>query len=401
MLRPQHMPHEVANEPGATPLGAVLGLTFLCSLGTGVFWHGVPFIAEQTYGFSQPRTLLLAATMGGIYTVGAFTAGGLTRLVERWLSPRGVLGWCVTVLGVVCLAPIAVNGAWALWVAALVGTWVTAIIWPIVESYVTAGRHGPEMRRAIGRFNLTWAPAVAIPLFAMAPILEAHGAWTIGAVSAICAAGLIVITWFRRGPGHHDPETAAAHVGREYALLLHSARVLLPLSYVLTSAVSPILPYRFGDLAIAVEFRTPIAATWILLRLLVFVTMWRLGFWHGRWGTLLLGGSAMTGGFALVVAGPNLASIIAGLAVLGAGVGVVYYATLYYAMAVGRAAVDAGGKFEGLIGAGYAAGPLVGLLGSAVAGPLGIVGAVWTLVGLAGAPAIGPYVRARRQRRRA
>jgi hypothetical protein len=305
----------------------------------------------------------------------------------------------VGVLGVICLAPIAVDRGWALWLSALVGTWVTAIIWPVIESYVTAGRHGAAMRRAIGSFNLTWAPAVAIPLFAMSPILEHHGEWAIGAVSVICGAGLAVVAWFRRRPGHHDPETADAHMGREYAMLLRSARVLLPLSYLLTSAMNPILPYRFEALGLAVEFRTPIAATWIVVRLLAFVTMWRMGFWHGRWGTLLLGGSAMTGGFALVVAGPNLATIVAGLAVLGAGVGVVYFAALYYAMAVGRAQVDAGGTFEGLIGAGYAAGPLVGLLGSAVAGPLGIVGAVWTLVGLAGAPAVGPYLRARRRRR--
>jgi uncharacterized membrane protein YuzA (DUF378 family) len=98
--------------------------------------------------------------------------------------------------------------------------------------------------------------------------------------------------------------------------------------------------------------------------------------------------------------GPNLATILAGFAPLGAGVGVVYYAALYYAMAVGRAQVEAGGTHEGLIGAGYAAGPLVGLAGAAVGGGLGIVAAVWTLVGLAGLPAVTPYARARAQRRR-
>jgi hypothetical protein len=69
-------------------------------------------------------------------------------------------------------------------------------------------------------------------------------------------------------------------------------------------------------------------------------------------------------------------------------------------MAVGRAQVEAGGTHEGLIGAGYATGPMIGLLGSAVAGGLGIVVAVWTLVGLAGAPAVRPYAQARAQRRR-
>ena len=395
------MPHDADRDDRVTPLGAVLGLTFLCSLSTGVFWHGVPFIAKHTYEFSQTRNLLLAAAMGGVYTIGAFTAGRVTRLVERWLTPRGVLAACIMVLALVCLGPIiTVDQEWALWLAALMGTWVTAIIWPVVESYLTAGRHGAQMRSAIGRFNLTWAPAVAIPLLAMAPILERHGEWAIGAFVPISVVALVMLAWFARHPGHHDPVTADAHVGGEYRLLLRSARVLLPLSYVLSSAMNPILPYRFEALDVAVWWETPATATWTLVRVLAFVTMWRLGFWHGRWGTLLLGGLAMTGGFALVVMGPNLPFMLAGFATLGAGVGVIYYAALYYAMAVGRAQVEAGGTHEGLIGAGYAVGPVIGLLGAAVAGGLGIVVAVWTLVGRAGAPAVRPYARAHAQRRR-
>ncbi len=92
--------------------------------------------------------------------------------------------------------------------------------------------------------------------------------------------------------------------------------------------------------------------------------------------------------------------MLAGLASLGVGLGVVYYAALYYAMAVGRAQVEAGGTHEGLIGAGYTIGPLAGLAGTAIAGGVGIVGAVWGLVGLAGIPAIRPYREARRGRRR-
>jgi hypothetical protein len=393
------MPHNVDKVPEVTPLGAVLGLTFLGSLATGVFWHAVPFIAKHAYDFSQTRNLILAAAMGGTYTVAAFTAGRATRLLGRRLTPRGVIASCLGVLGLVCLAPITVDREWGLWFAALVGTWMTAVIWPLIESYVTAGRHGAQMRSAIGWFNLTWAPAVAIPLLGMAPILERHGEWTIGALVPITVLGLAVLSRFGPRPGHHDPHTAAAHVGGEYRLLLRSARVLLPLSYVLSSAMNPILPYRFEALDVAVWWETPATATWTIVRVLAFVTMWRAGFWHGRWGTLLVGGAAMTGGFALVVMGPSLAVMLAGLAALGAGVGVIYYAALYYAMAVGLAQVEAGGTHEGLIGAGYTTGPVVGLIGAAAAGGLGVVVAVWTLVALAGAPAAVPYVRARRLRR--
>ena len=141
----------------------MLAVTFVCSLATGVFWHAVPFIAKHSYDFPQTKNLLLAFAMGGVYTLGAFTAGRLTRYIEHRLNARGVLAVSVTTLSVVCLAPVAVPAEWALWMAALVGTYVTSLIWPVVESYLTAGRHGKSMRSALGWFNLTWAPAVAGP----------------------------------------------------------------------------------------------------------------------------------------------------------------------------------------------------------------------------------------------
>src|SRR5262249_30659052 len=149
---------------------------------------------------------------------------------------------------------------------------------------------------------------------------------------------LACLPWFAPRPGHHDPELADAHVGSEYPLLLRSARVLLPLSYVLNSAMGPILPYRLESLGVPVSADTPIAATWVVTCVFTFIFMWRIGFWHGRWGALLLGAASMALGFALVVAGPGLASVFGGLVCLGVGLGTVYYAALYYAMSVGRAA---------------------------------------------------------------
>jgi hypothetical protein len=388
----------VKQDPETTPLAAVLALTFVCSMGTGVFWHAVPFIAKHTYDFAQARNLLLSLAMGGVYTIGAFTAGRLTRWIEHRLSARGVLRVSVTTLSVVCLAPLLVRDEWALWLAALGGTYVTSLIWPVIESYVTAGRHGASMRSALGWFNLTWAPAVAVPMFAMAPILGTHGQWAIGGFASIGLLGLVALRWFAAQPGHHDRAVADTHVGAEYLSLLHSARVLLPLSYVLNAAMNPILPYRFETLGVDVWWETPAAATWIVVRVVVFAVMWRLPFWHGRWGTLLLGAVAMTAGFGLIVTGPTIAWVLTGLACLGVGLGVVYYAALYYAMAVGHAQVEAGGTHEALIGAGYTVGPAAGLTGSAIAGSVGIVGVVWALVGLAGIPAVRPYLSARRRR---
>jgi hypothetical protein len=168
------------------------------------------------------------------------------------------------------------------------------------------------------------------------------------------------------------------------------------------------MPYRLDDLEVELWMETPVTATWMIVRVGAIALMWRVTFWHGRWGTLLLGGVTMTLGFAFIVLGPTLMMLLVGLALLGSGQGVVYYAALYYAMSVGRAEVDAGGVHEGLIGFGYMMGPLASVLGErlpalpgiAIGTAGGVVSAVTCVVAGASIPAVWPYLRARRQRRR-
>ena len=82
--------------------------------------------------------------------------------------------------------------------------------------------------------------------------------------------------------------------------------------------------------------------------------------------------------------------------------GLTYYTSLYYSMAIGQAAVDAGGNFEALIGVGYCVGPLLGIVGEAVAGPRRGDAATVALTCLCGAFAargvVRPYLQARRRR---
>ncbi|MHC4990086.1 MAG: hypothetical protein ACYTGC_03810 [Planctomycetota bacterium] len=383
---------------GAPPLRWVLLVTFLGSLGTGVFWHGLAFIAKHSYGFSERRNFVLYAVMGIIYTIGAWRAGAVTRWAGRWIAPRGVLGVGLATQAAACTLPVTLTAEWAVWLASGVVSFTASIMWPIIESYITSGRHGPQMRSALGWFNLVWMTAMPVPLLVMAPILEHHGTWAIGGLAVGNTFALIALPRLAARPAAHDATASADHVAPEYPLLLRSARVLLPLSYVLTGAMAPILPFLFQRLEVAVSWETPATATWMVVRVVALLIMWRAPFWHGRWGTLLLGALLMTGGFALVVIAPGIEAMLIGFAGLGAGLGIVYYAALYYAMSVGLAEVDAGGTHEALIGAGYAAGPLAGLAGTTLAGGAGVVGIVWAVVGLAAVPAITPYARARRRR---
>ncbi|MCZ6836515.1 MAG: hypothetical protein O7G85_12135, partial [Planctomycetota bacterium] len=295
-----------------TPLKAVLFASFFVSMGTGVFWNGLSFIADERYGFSEQKNFILFAVMGVVYMVGALNAGTITRIVGRWLSPRGVLLLVVLGQASLCLIPVLFSGEWTLWCAAIGVTITASLAWPLMESYLTSGRHGQDMRSAIGWFNIIWTGAVCVPLFLMAPILENHGEWAIGGLSIINLIGAIPLWWFARQPGHHDAGLSREHLSDEYPLLLRSARVLLPLSYVLMSAMTPILPYRLDEIGVDVQWKTPATAIWMVVRFFAVIVMWRLKFWHGRWGALLMAGVTMSGGFGLIVLAPNVTTMLSG-----------------------------------------------------------------------------------------
>jgi len=93
--------------------------------------------------------------------------------------------------------------------------------------------------------------------------------------------------------------------------------------------------------------------------------------WVGKRALLVMSLLAMPVGFCLLLSGTSLSMVLLGELCFGLGAGMTYYAALYYAMVVKRAAVHAGGGHEGLIGSGFVIGPLVGLAATALIDPGG------------------------------
>jgi len=383
------------------PLAAVLTVTFTGSLSGGVFWQAIFFLTAGHYGFSPARNLVLGAVMGGVYAVAALGAGILVRRFSA-SSSRAVLMAALAAWTVAAVLPLtAVRSEAVLWPAALLGAAASAVTWPIVESYLSAGRHGADMRAAIGRFNITWTPATALALLLM-PIVSQAGALAPLVLSAAGSVAALAATFaLPPHPGVHEPETAQAAVGREYTQLMRAASWLLPMAYVLCSVMSPLLPHRLAAVG-AGSTGAFVAGLWMVARFATLLTMWRTGFWHGRWATLAAGGGALALGLAVILLAPSLFGLATGLVIFGVGMGLTYYAAIYYSLAVGHAAVDAGGSFEALIGVGYFAGPLLGLSAEAVASPAHAtsvtVGLAWLVVAAGSVGALRPYLAARRAR---
>lgn len=370
-----------APSPGSrAPLSAVLVLTFLGSVGTGVVTTGISFIASQGLGYSKLMNLLLTLALGVSYIAGALLAGPIVRRFTRrhaWLGTRGALAGVLLLITLVCQLPLLADRftrgltELSFWVLVLIFSPATGLMWPIVESYLSGGRSGKRLRRAIGRFNIVWSTALVAAYWFMAPLLKEHPMLILSILGTLHLLMIGVLRWFPSDPANHIDEDHE-HAPDSYKPLLRTFRILLIASYVVLSALAPLLPVVEEKLGIPVPWWTPIASAWLIARVLLFGLFERWHGWHGRWWAPWTGMSLLLSGFAACILAPSFPNVgmtmlISGLAVMGVGIAMTYCGALYYALAVESAEIDAGGKHEALIGLGYTLGPACGLLGFALA----------------------------------
>ncbi len=372
-------------------------ITCLNSIATGVLWNGLGFVTAREFHYSATETFTLYIVTGIVYAVTALSCGRIIRGFEHRFQPRTALLLILSIQALVAPLIYAGSSSVGLIIIAVVLSITGATLWPIVESYVGAGRTADETRKSIGNWCIVWTSSVTLTLFLMAPLLRADG-WlnprlALFAIAPLSLLSIACLWLVPKQPGHHHamPESAPA----AYAAQLKSVRVLLPASYLLVGALSPLMPYLLTRLDLEPTTETPLTATWLLTRVVAVAVMVRASFWHGRAATLFVGAAALAGGFALVVAVPTLPNIVIGLSLFGIGHGIIYYAALYYALRVGSSDIQSGGIHEALIGLGYVVGPAAGLAGVLLGGGTATVAIVWALLALAAIPAAIPLWKER------
>ncbi|MBK9187368.1 MAG: hypothetical protein IPM33_00275 [Phycisphaerales bacterium] len=370
------------NHPGsdlrrATPAGPVFAFTFANSLGTGVVTTGIYFLTTHAYGFSRAENYLLGVAQGITYVVAAFLAGPLVRGIRRNLriSSRTLLIGLMLLMAALCALPIAgglISGqgrgsAWSIWATVTLYSPLTGLLWPLVESYLSGGLRGEALRSRVGWWNVAWSSALVVAYLGVSPLAESSATIAILALGLIHLGSIALLVRFPVEPPAHLDETPHT-IPASYPALLTTFRVLLPASYLLMAAMSPYLPKAMGVLGVAAWMQMGLSAAWLLPRTLTFALLQQWQGWHGRWwhagggAVLLLGGFGATVLSAATVGGrAGLILMIAGLACFGVGLAVTYCGAIYYALEVGQSEVDAGGTHEALIGAGYTAGPAIGL----------------------------------------
>lgn len=342
---------------------ALFILTFLESIAATLLQRGLYFYTHESLGFSQNQNLWIAFGFGAVYIVGAFASHGLSQR----LGERKLLFACLFALLAVHSTLALFPAPWLLVAGVLASAIVQGAKWPVIESYVSAGRAPKDLLPLLSRYNVTWATAGFVAIGITGPLMSIGVPSLFFWLPAALNVGAILLALrLPQQPvhlAHEHPERPAADELQKMRALLGSARWSMTGSYALLYVIAPLMPSLLAELRLSVELATPVASILDAVRVVTFGALGAFAGWHGKrapmWLTLL----ALPTGFLLIVLGHSLPLVIAGEAVFGVAAGFAYTSALYYALVSENASVDAGGAHEGLIGIGLGLGPLSGLAG--------------------------------------
>ncbi len=363
-------------------IAVLLVLTVLEDVAVILVNRGVFFYLKQEYDWGPGLSLTLGTVMGLFYITGALLSH---RLTDRF-GERRVLG-LVLMMQAMALGLYALGGyEWLTFLLIPLVQMMVGMKWPIVESYVSAGRSRRETARALGWFNMTWATAVAVGSMPSGWIVEN---WTFGLfliAGSLNLCSLVLSSTLKASPDYHAMEEGDIEAkGRSgFEPLLTSSRFALLGAFAFVSIAQPVVPELFQErFGFSAAEATPLFSVFDWTRVLVFVILAHTIAWHGNRAMLLVVTLVTPIGLGLLLLAEVWPVALVGLVFAGVGMGGAYYAALYYAMIVKQSRVNAGAVHEAVIGSGGTAGPLASAGGSQLSPVLGIASLTGVAIGAA------------------
>lgn len=350
---------------------------------------GIFFYTQRQYRWGLKQNLLMASGAGVFYVVGALSAG---RLSERFGRRNAVLCLQGLLLALVLLALAAPRPMVVVSVLLLYNT-LSAATWPAMESLVSDGAEGVVLASRLARYNLIWSATNAITLAVSGSIIEfsPNGLFLLAAVAHALAAGCIRSAGTDRisAPGStdgpHAPPVVAERFGvaqdrpallrvRKEALWL--SRIALPSTYVVVYSLSAMLPSLAVMQPLSTRWRTVIGSAWFVSRWATFLVLGATRFWHTRPRLMLVATAIMLVAFLGTTLRPSdlfaasalppvidILSMLLWQVLLGASMGMIYAASLYFGMVLSDGSTEHGGYHEALIGMGCILGPGAAAMG--------------------------------------
>lgn len=344
---------------------AVFLLEGLNSFSTTFFFYYLYFYTQAHFEFGTLQNLLLAALLGFCYAFGAFYSG---RFAQRFGYFTAVQLGLATMAGaiLVCSQTTSLSLTVGLVVAATVGMCFT---WPALEALATDGEPPVRLQGLVGLYNFVWATTGALAYFIGGAIIHHWPKALFFVPAGMIVAELVLATWLRRSARHQHapepdqarpilhplPETFAGPIPRQ--TFLKMGLLANPLAYLSINTLISTVPTLARRMRFTPEMAGFVCSVWLFARAAAFVALRLWPGWHYRFRFLVTAYVMMVLSFGAMLLAPNLAVLLGAQLLFGAGVGLIYYSSLFYSMDVGETKGEHGGIHEAAIGIGNTTGP--------------------------------------------
>jgi hypothetical protein len=351
-----------------------LHLTYLIegilSFAANLLFIGIFFYTKTVFHWTLLQNFLLAAGQGAVYIAASLSSQGLAKR----LSDRGLLIFSNSALAAVSLVGVLVSSQAILTGVIIAYVPLMALNWPVLEAASAAGADPHTLSRRIGMYNLIWAGTGAMAVAVQGTLLKFDARMVFLVPFVIHVAIVITIVFVKgyarlpKSEGRVAEATQSTHLDAEPALLrqrtlaLWLSRIALPSTYVVIYSLSALMPMLPVMQRLDTTAQTVVGSVWMISRWGVF---WFLGatvFWHTRPTLLLLAAALMGVAFVGVTAPVGLFAMILAQVLLGAVLGLIYTASLYFGMVLSEGSTEHAGYHEALIGLGQVLGPGAGAL---------------------------------------
>lgn len=340
-------------------LNGLFVLEGLNGLSTTYYFYYLYFFTREHFGFGRMENLLLAASLGLIYMISSLQGGRFGQrhgYIKAFQLGAGLLS--ASLFAGAFLTSLAGHA-----VVVVVATVGTCLTWPTLEAMVCHGASPAELPRRVGLYNVVWAVGGAAAFFSGGLIRDTFGPRSLFLLpAAIAAMELLLAVKLGGNAFAADPESAgpAPVPPAQNKKFLGLAWWANPFAYLGINTVLALMPSLATKLQLTTGQAGLAGSLWMFVRALSFFGLWQWPGWHYRFGWLAAAFLSMAAGFMGVLLSPNLALLIIAQVFLGAGLGVIYYSSLFYSMDAGEAKSEHGGIHEAAIGLGNCVGPAVG-----------------------------------------
>ncbi|MCX8037625.1 MAG: MFS transporter [Candidatus Sumerlaeia bacterium] len=333
---------------------------FFVSVAQAMAALATPLLAIHQFGAQNRHLGLIAAATCSVYTVVSLSSG---RISEH-LPVRAHLAGCLTLLAA-CYAAMFYSGFFAILVLlnAVVGI-STGLLWAPLESVLSRLSPPEQMRRNVGRYNLSWSLGMTLGFFIFSwlenPAIH-HGDfrsflrvtfWATAALVLLTAG----VTLFLRAPrarshfGNPDDRPFNPRGDGRRRFFLLTAWSGLFAAYVCVGAARQLFPKLATETALSPTVMGYIYGLGVGAQTIVMSLLGRWGAWHYRHEAFYVGEMGVIAGVLLIAAGRTPVAFAAGHIVLGATMAVLYSCSLYYSMEDSVSSHHNTSVHEGIIG---------------------------------------------------